>query len=478
MSDTFSNMAESQPPRVRGVHPGWHGVLCILLLGSAALVCADAPIAPAEPSAQAAPEGPHALQSVPPPGQPVAASANAPAAVLVRPQPRDSLDSDLVYAVLVAELAGRRGDMAMAHTHYLHAAQLARDGKMAELAVRAAITGQDDAGADRAVALWLELDPQSLGANQVAAMLRLKAGDREGALTHLGRIIQIAGSGGESGYLQVAGIAGRAAGAQERVGLMRDLVALDAGNPDAQQALALVAASADQNDVAVAAARRALELRPGWDKPQLFLVRLLLAQGKRAEARSQIETFVAASPEDQALRMLYGQFLVEEKEFSSARGVFERVLDNRPKEPDVLFAVGILSLELGDLDAARGYLTRLHQTGERIDEASFYLGQVEEKAEHPAAAIAWYNKAQGANLVDARSASPCCEPRRVRWSAPGRSCSSCAISRRMMRRRYSWPRPRSWIRSVARTRPCRSTRTRLPPSRAIWTYSTGVPCTR
>ena len=151
-------------------------------------------------------------------------------------------------------------------------------------------------------------------------MLRLKAGDREGALTHLGRIIQLAGADGESGYLQVAGIAGRAAGAQERVDLMRDLVALDAVNPDAQQALALVAASADQNDVAVAAARRALELRPGWDKPQLFLVRLLLAQGKRGEARSQIESFIAASPDDQALRMLYGQFLVEEKDFSSARG--------------------------------------------------------------------------------------------------------------------------------------------------------------
>ena len=61
-----------------------------------------------------------------------------------------------------------------------------------------------------------------------------------------------------------------------------------------------------------------------------------------------------------------------------------------------------MSLELGDLDAARGYLTRLHQTGERTDEASFYLGQVEEKAEHPAAAVDWYSKAQGANLVDAR----------------------------------------------------------------------------
>ena len=176
MSDT-SRMAEPQPPNTRSVRPGWYGVFCILLLGCAALAGAGEPVAPAAPSAQAAPEGPQALQSVSPPGPPVVAKAEAPGAALDRPQPRDSLDSDLVYAVLVAELAGRRGDMAMAHTHYLHAAQLAHDGKMAELAVRAAITGQDDAGADRAVALWLDSGP---------AVLRRQSGRRDVA-TQSGR---------------------------------------------------------------------------------------------------------------------------------------------------------------------------------------------------------------------------------------------------------------------------------------------------
>jgi len=367
------------------------------------------PAAPVSPPVQVMPP---AAVSPPVPVVPPA-PVTAPAPVAAPPASADAakdtgsdrgLDPDLVYAVLVAELAGRRGDMAMAFTHYLHAAQLARDPKMAELAVRAALTGDDYKGAERGIDLWLKLAPDSVGAHQIAALLRIKSNDREGALTHLARVVQLAGAGADAsgGYNQAAGILSRMPDAVQRVALMQALADLDPKNADAQQALAMVAAGAGRSDAAVAAARRALELRPGWSKPQQFLVRLLISEGKRGEARTLLEEMVTASPEDQALGTLYGQFLVEEKDYAKARGVFERLLKDQPKAADTLFAAGILSLELGDPDSARIYMTRLYQTGERRDEASYYLGQVEERAKHPAAAIDWYAKAQGANTVEAQ----------------------------------------------------------------------------
>lgn len=317
-------------------------------------------------------------------------------------QAREGLDTDLVYEVLVAELAGRRGDLASAFSHFLRAAQLGRDPKLADLAVRAALSAGDDAGAGRAVALWLELAPDAPDAHQVAAALKIKTGDRRAALTHLSRLLELAPGDAEAGYLRVAGIVGRTAGPEERVALLRDLVALDETNPEAQQALAIVAASADQHEVAIAAARRAQVLRPDWDMPRQFLIKLLLAEGKRGEARSLSEQYLAAHPGDQGLRMLYGQLLVDEEDYAGARTVFSRLLAERPKDPDVLFAAGILSLELDELDAARGFLTRLYQTGERRDEASFYLGQLEERAGQSETAIDWYAKAQGTNLLEAQ----------------------------------------------------------------------------
>ncbi|MGE5155240.1 MAG: tetratricopeptide repeat protein [Bdellovibrio bacteriovorus] len=331
-------------------------------------------------------------------------SAKAPEAAAAPPPEagKGGLDSDLVYAVLVAELAARSGDLATAFTHYLQAAERARDAKLAELAVRAAVTAGDDAAMERGVTLWLALAPESVGAHQVAALLRIKAGDREGVLTHLSRVVQIAGADAAAGYNHAVGILSRMEDKRQRVDLMRALVDLDADNPEAHQALAAVAASAGDTGVAEAAARRALELRPDWSKPQMFLVRLMLSQGKREEARGLLEGYVAARPEDQALRLLYGQFLIEEKEFSNARREFEHLLGNQPKEPDVLFAAAILSLQLDDVDAARIYFTRLYQTGERRDEATFYLGQVEERAGHPAAAVDWYVKASGSSRTEAQ----------------------------------------------------------------------------
>jgi tetratricopeptide (TPR) repeat protein len=357
--------------------------LCLPLLAAATMESDD----PGAVDAQT----PHQTRAAPQAAQPASPSLES-----------GGLDSDLVYAVLVAELAARSGDLATAFTHYLQAAEQARDAKLAELAVRAAVTAGDEDAMERGVTLWLALAPESVGAHQVAALLRIKAGDREGVLTHLSQVVQIAGADAAAGYNHAVGILSRAEDNQERLGLMQALVDLDAENPEAHQALATVAASVGENAVAEAAARRALDLRPDWTKPQIFLVRLMLSQDKRDEARGLLEGYVAASPQDHALRMLYGQFLIEEKEFSNARLEFEHLLSNQPKEPDVLFAAAILSLQLDDVDAARIYFTRLYQTGQRQEEATFYLGQVEERADHPAAAIDWYVKASGSNRTEAQ----------------------------------------------------------------------------
>jgi tetratricopeptide (TPR) repeat protein len=312
------------------------------------------------------------------------------------------LDAEQIYAVLVAEVAARRGDLETAFTAYMEAADLTRDPRLAELAVRAAINADNTAAIEQGLQRWLELDPKATGAHQLGAFARIKASDHEGALLHLMRLVELSTDDPDTAFAHAAAIISRAPTSETRVGLMQALADQFPDSAYAQQALAMVAASSSQLEIADAAARRALELRPEWNKPRLFLVKLLLSSDKRGEARQLLEDYLAKSPDDQALRMLYGQLLVEEEEFSGARDVFERLLHNRPKEPDVLFAVGILSLQLEDTDGARIYFTRLYETGERRDEAAFYLGQVEERADNTEAALEWYRKVAGASSMDAR----------------------------------------------------------------------------
>jgi tetratricopeptide (TPR) repeat protein len=312
------------------------------------------------------------------------------------------LTSDLVYAVLVGQVAKQRGEHRMAFTHFLHGARLARDSDLAELAARSALTLDDAAAVQRAADAWLELAPDSMGAHQLAAYVRLEADDVDTATEHLRRIIALAAEQGEDGYVQAARLVSKLKLPDRRLKLMETLTSEEPESADAWFARAVVAAGADRNDEAANAARRASELRPDWNEPRIFLIQLLLAEGDRRAARETLEAFVADSPDDQGLRLLYAQLLVDEQEFSRARNLFEHMLRNTPKEPDVLFALGVLSLQMEDLEASRDYFTQLRDTGERQDDSAFYLGQVEELAENPETAVSWYRKADGDHALDAQ----------------------------------------------------------------------------
>jgi tetratricopeptide (TPR) repeat protein len=312
------------------------------------------------------------------------------------------LTPDLVYAVLVGQVARQRGEDRMAFTHFLHGARLAGDPGLAELAASAALALDDEAAVRRAADAWLELAPDSMSAHQLAAYARLVADDVTAATEHLRRIIDLAAAEGEDGYIKAARLVSKLKLPDRRLKLMETLTAEAPESADAWFARAVVAVGADRDQEAADAARRASELRPDWNEPRIFLVQLLLDKGDREQARETLEAFVTESPDDHGLRLLYAQLLVDEQEFSRARNVFEQMLRNTPKEPDVLFALGVLSLELEDLDAARDYFTQLRDTGERQGDSAYYLGRVEDLAENPETAVSWYRKVEGEHALDSR----------------------------------------------------------------------------
>jgi len=312
------------------------------------------------------------------------------------------LTPDLVYAVLVGQVATQRGEDRMAFTHFLEGALLGRDPELAELAARTALMLDDTEAVQRAADVWLELAPRSMSAHQLAAYARLEADDVSAATEHLRQIIALAAEIGEDGYVQAARLVSKLKLPDRRLKLMETLTSGAPESADAWFARAVVAAGADRDREATDAARRASELRPDWNEPRIFLVQMLLERGNRKEARETLETFVTESPDDHGLRLLYAQLLVDEQEFSRARNVFEHMLRKTPKEPDVLFALGVLSLELEDLEAARDYFTQLRETGERKGDSSYYLGQVEDLAGNTETAVSWYRKVEGEHALDSR----------------------------------------------------------------------------
>jgi tetratricopeptide (TPR) repeat protein len=318
-------------------------------------------------------------------------------------EPLEELTADLLYAILLAEVALQRADFATSTEQYLNAAELAREPRLAERAVRSALTGDDPAAAQRGLDLWIALEPDAPKAHQLSAFLSLDRNDREAALASLMQVVELAGVPGQ-GYLQAAQILGRLPNPAARLAIMHDLVvAGDAtDDPDAQFALATLAAAADQDEAAVALAERAAALRPGWSEPQLFVVRLLVTRDRDQAAREMLERFISESPEDAELKLLKAQLHMDAGESEQALAVFDELLEQTPERRDVLFAAAVVAIESEDLEAARTYLQALQRLGERPDDVSFLLGQVEEFSGDREAALKYYEEVEGQNRTNAQ----------------------------------------------------------------------------
>ncbi|WPL13637.1 tetratricopeptide repeat protein [Thiorhodovibrio litoralis] len=367
------------------------------------------PLASSDPAASgrlAASDSPAVLDSPAGSDSPAAPESLA-ASSRIQPEPSApdaplaELDADLLYDVLVAEVAMQRDLPLEAFPHYFAAAQRTSEPMLAELATRAAIAGNDQAKAEEAAAFWASLVPDSLQARQVAAYIILEGGKVDQAMPYLRAVMELSPDR-RQGYLHCARLVARLDDPLQRLDLMRALIGEFGEDPDALLALAGLAAGASQPELARDYAERAAAQRPAWNRPPQFLVQLLVSEDRTDEAIVELERYFSQGTDDLELRTLYAQLLIEAKRYEDARAAFDTLLASRPDMPGVLFAAGVLSLQLKDYDAARDYLLRLRQSGERVQDATFMLGQTEEAAGQLEQARVWYEKVRGDKALDAQ----------------------------------------------------------------------------
>ena len=115
------------------------------------------------------------------------------------------------------------------------------------------------------------------------------------------------------------------------------------------------------------------------------------------------ETYLARYPRANNLRMNYARYLVDLKQWDKARAQFKQVLAASPKDPDALYAVGLLALQSNLLDEAQKYLTQNLEVQPENDQARLYLGQVAEQRKLYDEAANWYREVSpGALYFDAQ----------------------------------------------------------------------------
>src|SRR5260221_251364 len=224
--------------------------------------------------------------------------------------------ADAVFEFLVAEFAAQRGDTDGALSVYHRLARELKDPQIARRAVESAIRARAFGPALESATLLLELDPESTLAREIMAALLANEADLNKARDVLGGILEKTANRGPI-VMQLSYLLGKFPDKAAVLETTREVTARYA-IPESRYAVGVAALIAGKLDVAVAEAEAALKLKASWE-PAAILKAQVLRKSAPAEVIPFYESFIAANPASQEVRMQLGRELAADRKLAEAR---------------------------------------------------------------------------------------------------------------------------------------------------------------
>jgi tetratricopeptide (TPR) repeat protein len=304
--------------------------------------------------------------------------------------PKQELTGQILYQFLLAEIAAQRGQFGLSAGAYLDLAQSTRDPRIVRRAAEIAFHARQYDSALEASRLWLSLEPESQQARHMLATLLLASGRIEELAASLARDLAAEVPRVGDALIRMVRAFVRYPDKLAVQRLFDQLTQPYLDLAEAHLVRAQTAVGAGDADRARNEINRTLELRPDWELAALFKAELL---PKGAAQLDFLKSWLASNPDAKDVRLGYARGLVSEKRYEAARVEFRRLLSASPDNPDMLYAVGILALQVNDAAEAEQQLKRFVEIGRgELDPARFYLGQIAEQSGHPEEALRWYDQ--------------------------------------------------------------------------------------
>ncbi len=304
--------------------------------------------------------------------------------------PVSPFSKETLYQLLVAEVAGYRGEYETALERYVQIAIDTRDPGVAARATRLAAYMKADSAALTAAQIWAQEDPEDIDAHRHAANQLMQVGDLEGAVHHLQAVKRL------GGLADFSLIAYRAANldAQTRDNLLAVLDRMTTEFPDDEELMFSRAVLLEQNNRSLDALALTDELlkRSGDINVVILKVNALKNLHRMDEAVEFLEGVLTDKADNRRLRLIYARLLFEVDRLDDAREQYEMVHEEEPSDGDVLFALALIAMEQNQYNDARSYLSQMVRWNRRVGEAHFYLGSIAEKLEEPELAIREYKQ--------------------------------------------------------------------------------------
>jgi len=368
----------------------------VLLVCAALASCAQAP-------QRAEPAGP---------GSTAGETKTSPRVVVAKPEPRKpplpdiELSEELLFKMMVAEVAVQRGQPHIAVQAYLELARETRDPRVAQRATEVAWNARYTAAALEAAGIWLQADPGSAQARQIIAALLVNQPRLSETRPQLEKWLAAGRDNVGAGFIQLGTLLARHKDKAEVFKLMQALAQPYPEVPEARLSVAQAAANAGENQVALDEARIALKLKPDWETAALFVAQSLQRLAvPDDDALRFLDEYLQSHPKARDVRLNYARLLANSKKYAEARKQFEVLVAEYPQNADVGMAVALLAIQANDFDAAETQLKRVLELNyKEPDVARYYLGQLNEERKRFDEALKWYGSvAEGEQYINAQA---------------------------------------------------------------------------
>ncbi|MEI6145464.1 MAG: tetratricopeptide repeat protein [Methylococcales bacterium] len=312
---------------------------------------------------------------------------------------KTSIDPDVLFMLMTAELAGQRGQFDIAIEGYTEAAKHTHDPKLAERAAMIAMYIKDGYKTNEAVTLWLSLDSKSLTARKIAALSALKIGDKQAAAEHLKTMLAVDVVGFEAALQELAGVLQK----EGKVGLLYDVLDVLANQSPGQAEIyfmqSLLAMQMNDKALAERKIQQALDIHAGWDKALMFQAQIPVFSGDLAKAKALLKDAVNKYPSNAKISKMLAQVYIKSQEYEAALDVYQGLLAINAKDWESLFAEALIYYQLDKNGKAEAIFESLMDQPEWKFQALFYRGKLAEKQGDNKQALIWFDKVEEGSLL-------------------------------------------------------------------------------
>ena len=309
--------------------------------------------------------------------------------------PNVELSNELLYQYLMSEIANQRGYTELAAEGSSDLARKTRDPRIATRAAQLALQSGHMDKAVEAIRVWLEIEPDSPIAMRTLSAVLLRSGRLDEARQELVKVLQAKDANVGQVFFQTYQMLVPYPDKAAALKLMRDLAQPYPRVAEAHWAVAQLALASGDEELALAEVRQARALKAEWDMAASLEAHLL---GKNApqQGLDVLRAYLSRYPQASEIRLQYARALLEEKQYKLARDEFQRLADEAPDNPEMAFAIALISLQMNDLLGAETQLKQALSKGKKDqDTVQYYLGQLSEAKKNEDEAMERYRRVKG-----------------------------------------------------------------------------------